>query len=250
MPRPSARQGGSPYRGAVTPQDPGAHPSASKLALALSLVVIALLILAMVLWVFGGGLSDLRQGAEWVALLGSDDGMQRLALITVGAATILAGALFVLMLAFQKDDLQEMPSVLIATAGGILLMVDGAVIVGIGWVAIPFIVEEGFTMDHPFVKTVELLLILRAQLGFLGGSLIGASVAIAAFRSRRDVDMPKGMAGAGIAAGALAVVGGALIILGFGVTFHTIGLTSSVAWAGGRSVVAARIAARGNDQSG
>lgn len=222
------------------------RPSAPWVTLAMSLIVIGLLLAAMVLWLVGGGLRDLSSGAEWVAGLGSDDGMQRVALVVVGVATVLAGAFFILMMSFKEAVPDKMPYMVIATAGAVLLMADGAFLIGIGWVAVPYIAEQGFTMDHPFVKTVELLMIVRATLSSLGGSLIGLSVTASAWRSLKEKRLPGGLAIAGISAGLVAVFGGALILAGAGATLHTLGLIGSVAWSGGRSGIAAGLALRNN----
>jgi hypothetical protein len=241
MPESGLREPRQACRSAVT-KEGTSSPLIAKLPIAVGAVIIGLLVLATALWLIGGGLRDVRDGADWVAALGTDDGMQRIAIIVVGVATSLAGAGFIIMLAIGAGPSHDTHYVLMAVAGGLLITVDGAFLVSIGWVAVPFIAEGGFDTTHPFVKTIELLMVLRSHLGGLGGTLIGLGIAATALQSLNKKDIKKGLAIGGIVAGLVAIAGGALLLTGIGATLQTLGLIGSVAWSGSRSVIATRMA--------
>lgn len=215
----------------------------SRWILAVGVLAVLLFLVAAVLWEVRGGLDGLADGGAWVAELGSEEGPSKLLLVVVGEATLLA-ALFYIVLMTAEGVREDRPLVRISIAGALLLALEGALLASIGWVAVPHIGDAQMTADHPFVKTVELLMVLRTHISIGGGSLIGIGVAWAALRALRQGTLPKPLLFAGVGAGALALVGGALLLLGLGAAVHTVGVVGSIAWTGTRSGLLTYRAAR------
>lgn len=226
---------------------PPSEKKSARLPLIATGVVVALLILAAVLWALGGGLTDLDGSASWAAALGSENGMQRAAILLVGETTALAGAIYLVTLASSRAKGDDRTTVRIAMAGGLLLIIDGAILVAIGWVAAPYVGDSAMTTEHPFIKTLELLIFTRSHISLYAGGLIGFAAAWDALRSLKAKDLPRWAPIAALAAGILAVLGGALLLIGAGAALRSIGILGSVAWSGARSSLVSYRAATDGD---
>lgn len=121
----------------------------------------------------------------------------------------------VLLVIFAADlQLQSVGGSRFATEGAwllvaaaVLFFVDTALVIAVAERAAPFVAENGLPAEHPFVATVDAVVLARDHVAWMAGLCLGLGVWTLAFGAWRNHTSPRWVAGVGLLGGLLGVIG-------------------------------------------